>query len=735
MAAFLYRIGHFSYRRWFLVLPIWIALIVGAGITSSAVSRPFVDAFSIPGSPAVAAQNVLQSTFPASANLQSGTSDVVVQTTNGTTLDTPANTAKISAIVAGLKDLPQVGSSGRTGITNPTSPTAKGSLNADRTIGVIHVVFDVKTQDVKTATQTAFGKVLASGRTSGLTVEGTGAGNAPAATPPTETIGIGVALIVIILTFAALLASAMPIMTAVVGIVLSTLLITAATSFLSLSSSTTGLSTMIGLAVGIDYSLFVISRYRDELRRTDDRAVAAGRAVGTAGMSVVFAGLTVIIALCALSVTGLSFLSQMGFGAALTVALAVLVALTALPAFLGLFKSAVFRPRVPGLRRQDVPNTKPTTGSTVIATLLRRPLLFLVAAVIVLIGAAIPITNLQLGMNLTAQADKPAVALETKAFGAGKSSPLIVVINQQGGNLAAATTQIKQDVSAMANVAPNGIVGPVRNPKGDAAQFIVVPSSGPNSSQTTAVLKDIRRSASTVSKDTQTYVGVAGEAAIYSDLSAKLTSSLIPYLAIVVGLAFLLLMAVFRSILVPLIAAGGFLLSIAATFGLTVAIFQDGWLGIISSSDTGPLISFMPIFLIGIVFGLAMDYQVFLMSRIREEHVKGAEPQEAIKAGYTHGVRVITAAAIIMIAVFAGFSLSPDVFLKSIGFALALAVFFDAFLVRMIIIPTAMALLGQNAWWLPAWLDKLLPAIDIEGSHLHPTKSTATHVQPSLDPA
>jgi putative drug exporter of the RND superfamily len=739
MASLLYRIGRFSYRRWWLVLALWIIAAIGLGGLASSISKPFEDNFNLPDSQAVKAQEVIQREFPSVGDTDASTATIVLQSRNGQPLDTGANHAAVEAVVAKLQEIGQFTAEQRAAVVDPTTgPAAAQTLSSNHAVAILQLTFDAHRDGADSGvTDATIDTVTAAkeiGRSAGLVVESAGSANEVAVEPPSELIGILVAIVVMIITFASLLAAAMPLGAAIIGIVMTTSIISIGTAFLTLGTSTTGLATMIGLAVGIDYSLFVISRFRAELVHTRDRAHAAGIATGTAGSAVVFAGATVVIALVALNLTGMSFLAQMGMGAAVTVVLAVLVALTVLPALLGLFKSAVFKPRIPLLWTPEKAQRR-TLGGRVGVALTKRPLLFLIPAGAILLLAAIPLTKIQLGLDVVPQSDKAAVAIEHQAFGAGKSSPLVVVVDggDQAGTTAAAN-RFAQSAAGLAHVAPNGVIGPVLNPAKTAAQFLVISDSGPSTPETSQLLQDVRAVSGDVSAATGAYVGVGGVAAIQADFSDALTSKLPIYLVVVVGLAFLLLVIVFRSVIVPLVASLGFLLSIAATFGVTVGVFQLGWFGWIGPEDRGPIMVFMPIFLIGIVFGLAMDYQVFLTSRMREEYHHGATPVEAIRTGYRTGARVVTAAAVIMISVFAGFTLSTETFLKLMGFSMAAAIVFDAFLVRMVIVPAVMALLGHRAWWMPRWLDKVLPKIDVEGEKLRPAAAVAP-ARPATVPA
>lgn len=499
---------------------------------------------------------------------------------------------------------------------------------------------------------------------------------------------------------------------------------TTASGFADLSSFTPVLAIMIGLAVAIDYSLFILARYRHELTLTDDREEAVGRSVGTAGSAVVFAGATVLIALVALRVVGIPFLSQMGAAAGFAVFIAVLIALTFLPAMLGLYKGKAFAGKVKFVNTTDPedPNAKATNGLRWARFLVKRPALGLIGGIVLLGVIAGPTTGLSLALPSTATADpstpaRQAYDIVDEGFGPGRNGPLLVIADASGvaeADRTASFGKVVETITGQSDVTNAQIIAV--NPAGDTAQILVTPSSSPNSEQTKDLVANIRNAEPGVQASDGVSYGVTGQTALELDVSERLQDALIPYLAVVVGLAFVLLMLVFRSILVPLTATLGFLLSVLATFGATVFIFQEGGLGLISNPQ--PIVSFMPIFLIGVVFGLAMDYQVFLVSRMREEFVHGAAAKDAVVNGFKYGARVVTSAAVIMISVFAAFIAEPDSFIKSIGFALAAAVFFDAFVVRMVLIPSVMALMGDKAWWLPKWLDKILPNVDIEGAKL-----------------
>ena len=573
-------------------------------------------------------------------------------------------------------------------------------------------------------------------RDAGLTVEANGSGSQTQEMGggSSELIGIAIALIVLLLTFGSFVAAGLPILTAVFGIVLGLTGITAMTAFMDVSSSTTILATMIGLAVGIDYTLFILARYRTELHHTDDREEAVGIAVGTAGSAVVFAGLTVLIALSALSVVGIPFLTAMGLAAAATVLIAVLVALTLLPAILGLLKSKAFGGSFRRYQpKRDEDGRVLNNGVRWARFVGKRPVALALLVVVGLGALAIPLKDLHLAFptDSTASTDttqRKASDLMTEAFGPGREGPLLAVVDGRDIADDDARGDAFQDVADVGRRPGRRRQRPGRRhqrgvrrgrQRHDAGHRRARADHARRPARTTPPPRTCSRPCATASPasrtQTGTDIGITGQTAIQTDVSERLSDALPIYLAIVIGLAFILLMIVFRSILVPLTATIGFLFSVLATLGATVLIFQEGTFGLMQGQ---PIVSFMPIFLIGVVFGLAMDYQVFLVSRMREAHVHGMSTREAVVDGFRNSARVVTAAAAIMTAVFAAFMLQDDAIAKSMGFALAAAVVFDAFIVRMVLIPATLYLLGEKAWWLPKWLDRILPNVDVEGEKL-----------------
>ena len=444
-----------------------------------------------------------------------------------------------------------------------------------------------------------------------------------------------------------------------------------------------------------------------------------------------FAGLTVVIALTGLTVVGIPILTEMGIAAAVTVAVAVLVAITLLPALLGFAGLRVLGRR--SMRRAaGSPEVLPTKWLRWPRFIARRPLAVLIGAVTLLVVIALPALDLRLGLPDDSTAgpsttQRKAYDLLAAGFGPGFNGPLTLVLDATGNADATAAAQtVAADIQALPDVL---FVAPaVFNAAGDTAILSVIPASGPSAPETVRLVSDIRAAAPAIAAATGIGVGVTGQTAIVIDISRKLGDALLPYLLVVVGLAFILLTLVFRSLWVPLTATLGFLLSVAATFGAVVAVFQWGWFsGLFGVEQPSAIVSLLPVFMIGVVFGLAMDYQVFLVTRMREEHVHGLGATDSVITGFGHGAPVVTAAAIIMMGVFGGFILGADALIKSIGFAFAIAVLFDAFVVRMTIVPSVLVLLQERAWWLPRWLDRILPDVDVEGAKLE--HRTSTHVE------
>ncbi|WP_433661006.1 MMPL family transporter [Nocardia sp. CA-128927] len=746
MSVYLYRWGKFAFRRKWIVLPVWLILFVILGGLGSQLSKPMTNDFSMPDLPSARANDILDKHFPgasAAFKFDAVTGTYVVGAPAGQKLTDPANRTAVDAFIAKLGELDIVDHSKP--IMNPVEAAEKMGCLADPdpgkcsgaplnvlsktvpdSVAVMNVPFTIKKfTDVTDKERDAAYAVAADARNAGLTVEMSGsiAMKQEAPSGKSEMIGMGVALVVMIVAFGAIVAAFVPIITAIVGLGASISLITLGTSVIEVPSFTTFLASMIGIALSIDYALFIVSRYKHELAVQDSAEEAAGTALGTAGSAVVFAGLTVIIALGGLSIVGVQFMTFMGLGGAIAAGFAVLTAITLMPALLGAFGRSLFKPKLPIVAQHDPEDDHSVTNGMRFGRLIgKAPWLALGLSVLVLGALAAPAAGLNLGLpgddsQPKTSTIRKAYELRTEGFGEGSNGVLNVAADLSKvpvENRDNAVKALRDKLSAYPGM--DYVTEPKWSEDKQGVLLDGVPKSGPNNQATKDLVSDARSAEGQLQAEFGIEYGITGSTAIYADVDHVLLGKIVPYLAIVAGAAFVLLILVFRSILVPLTAALGFLLSMGATFGATVLIFQQGKFGLIE--DPHPLISFLPIMLIGLVFGLAMDYQVFLVTRMREEFVNGKSPKEAVVAGYHHGARVVTSAAIIMITVFGSFLLETDVTAKSFGFALAAGVLFDAFIVRMVLIPSLLILMGKWAWWMPKWLDRIIPDIDVEGAKL-----------------
>ncbi|KAA1424498.1 MMPL family transporter [Mumia zhuanghuii] len=720
MSWYLYRLGRWSFRHRKGVLVAWLLALVLAGTGAATLSGKTSDNFSMPGLESVEAFDLMKERNPDAA-ADGATARIVFQAPEGSKITDPEFASVVTQTVTDL--------GGEDGVISAVDPFQAQQVSPDETVAYTTISYDTQSIDLSEAQVDALEEAPDAGREAGMTVEvGGDALQEMPETGSSELIGIVVAMVVLLITFGSLIAAGMPLLTALIGVGIGISGITALTGFMSLGSTTPILATMLGLAVGIDYALFIVSRYRSEVIAGREPEEAAGRAVGTAGSAVVFAGLTVVIALAGLSVVNISILTEMGLAAAATVAISVLIALTLLPALFGFAKRRITKGKIPGLRQHDPEaddhSGKPTMGQRWAGLVSRRKGVVAVVGVLVAAVASIPVLSLQESLpdDGTAAVDttqRKAYDMISESFGAGANGPLLVVVDTKDAAdpdaaVAAATAAIEGIDTKVGAVVPAQVI-----PNADLATITVIPTSGPAEAATQDLVHEIRDAVSGVNADTGADVLVSGQTAVSVDVSEKLADALPVYLALVVGLAFILLILVFRSILVPLSAVVGFLLTVGIALGATVAVFQWGWLSGLFGVDTpGPIISILPLLMVGILFGLAMDYQVFLVSRMREDYVHTGDAQTSVVTGFSHSARVVTAAAIIMISVFGSFIISPMAMIKPIGFGLAFGILADAFLVRMTLIPAFMAIAGKSAWWLPAWLDRLIPNLDIEGDQL-----------------
>ncbi|MUN35337.1 MMPL family transporter [Actinomadura litoris] len=722
MATLLHRLGRTAFRCRLRFLTGWLALLFLVGGAFAAYGSHLDSEATIPGSESQEGIDLLERSLPEATGV---TAQLVFAAPPGKTVDDPAHKARIRDAVREARSAPQV--------AEVTDPFKTGSISADRRTALAQVLYPIKRDVLEDSSVTALEDIAATARSGGLRAEvgGTVYSTAGMEAGVGEAIGVGVALVVLVLTFGSLLAAGLTLLTAVAGLAIGLLGLMLVSNVATISDTAPSLALMVGLAVGIDYTLFIGSRHRSQLAEGMAAEESAARAVATAGGAVVFAGLTVIVALAGLSVVGIPFLTVMGLAAALTVLMAVAAAITLFPALLGLAGERL-RPR-PG-SRAGRPGRAGAGGLRWARLVTRRPLVTIPVVLLALGAMALPALRLDLAMPDNGTADpastqRKAYDLISDAFGPGSNGRLLILVQTRGGDPVRAADRVAGGLDIRG---VKSIGDPERGGDGRTAVVNLVPEQGPRSEATQGLVRRIRARTPALGAAADARVLVTGSTPAAIDVSDRLRDSLPPFTAVVVGLSLLLLLLVFRSVLVPIKAAAGFLLSAGAAFGAVVAVFQWGWLArLFGVATTGPVFSFMPIVVIAVLFGLAMDYQVFLVSRIREEHVHTGRPREAVLTGARHTGRVITAAALIMFAVFASFVTTDDLTLKPIALGLAAGVLADAFLVRMTLVPAVLALTGKAAWWIPRRLDRILPDLDIEGARLG---RPAAHADPAAEP-
>jgi RND superfamily putative drug exporter len=719
MSSYLYRLARFAYQRRRLVLGLWLVAAIAAIAIAQASGGKTNDTFSIPGTESQNAATVLTTKLPA---FSGGQTSIVFATQHGPGKVTgAADKAAIESAMAGLKSIPQVSA--------VTTPFESKLISPSGTIALGSVQWSVPGTSVTDANLDAVKAALQPLQAKGIQVEYNGSvypGWRVAISETPELIGIVIAFIILMITFGAFAAAGMPILGAIVGVITTLMGITAVASVVTIASASTTVALMLGLSCGIDYGLFILSRHRTNLLNGMTPEESVPLAVGTAGSAVVFAGLTVMIALCGLTVVGIPFLTVMGLAAAASVAVALLIALTLVPALLGFagMKVAKFT-RLPllGARaertaRRSAADPDSPAGARWARFVVRRRVPVLIGAIALLGALAIPALSVQLGLpgaasDPASSTDRQAYDLTTEGFGAGFNGALLVVA--QDVSRPAATSQIAAALTKLPDVAT---VTPVTTHNG-IALIKVIPKSGPNDPVTATLVNTIRGDRAAIEGGTGAHVLVGGTTASNIDVSSKLSAALPIFLIVVVGLAFILLTFAFRTILVPIKSILGFLLSIAAALGAQVAMFQWGWGQHIFGITPSETISFLPIIMLAIIFGLSSDYEVFVVSRIKEEFTKYGDARRAVERGTGKSARVVTAAALIMFSIFVAFMFTSNPTIKAIGFSFAAGVFLDAFVVRLTLVPAVMAIVGSRIWYHPRWFARYVPDPDIEGKRLN----------------
>lgn len=724
------RWASFAVRRRWRVLGAWVLLIVLLGVTGVAAGGDFTDNFSLPGTESQRATDLLEERFPSQAG---DSATMVFQAPAG--INDPTVRQQIDGVLAEAATLPEV-----SGVVSPYDNPA--AISADGTIAYATIQYAKLTPDMNVEDLQLLVDLVERSSTDGLLVEAGGQVVQQVEQPEfggTEFIGVGAAMIILLIAFGSVVAMGLPIATALAGLFAGMLGIGIAAAVVDIGTFTPAFGAMIGLGVGIDYALFVVTRYREGLHSGFSVEESVVRSVDTAGRAVAFAGIVVIIALLGLYAIGIAFIAAIGLAAAIVVGFSILVALTLLPALLGFAGHKVDRLRIPGLHTVETPGQR-TVWFRWSEQIQKRPWPWLVASAGVLVLLALPLLDLRLGFsdasnNPESWHTRRAYDLLTDGFGPGFNGPLLLVIEDQDGVDPAFLDQLAatlRQTEGVAAVEPAHI-----NEAGDTAILQVLPTTSPQDKDTPDTVRNLRENViPQVVADTGNTVYVGGLTAALIDIGDKITSRMPIFFVLVIGLSMILLAAVFRSVVIPIKAALMNLLSIGAAYGLLVAIFQWGWgKELFGVAKTGPIEVFLPMMLFAILFGLSMDYEVFLLSRIREDYVRTGDSRVAVAHGLSATARVIAAAAAIMVCVFLSFVLGEDRIIKEFGLGLASAIFIDATIVRLALVPATMELLGDWNWWLPRWLDRALPRLNIEGNVPHLPAPPARQPEPAGQPA
>jgi RND superfamily putative drug exporter len=711
MSIYLYRLARWCIRGRWAVLAGWIVIAITTVVVATALGGKTNGDLGIPGTEADQAQQVLAAKLPA---LAGGSTQVVFATTGQDINDAPYS----AGVEQAVRDLRTIGQ-----VTAVTDPFTTRSISPDGHVALASVEFTVAASDVDPANVTAVQNATAPARAAGIQVEYAGSVSPtppPALSELPEIIGIVVAFLILLIALGAFGAALLPLVAAIVGVITTLMALTAIAAAVSVPSSSTTVALMLGLSCGIDYGLFIVSRHRSNLLSGLTVEESAARAAGTAGSSVVFAALTVIVALCALAIPGIPFLTTMGLAAAGSVLIALLISLTLTPAVIGIAGKRVAKFVTTSMRRQALATVKDpdrTLGARWARFVVRHRIPIVIGGLVVIVVMAVPATSLRLGLpgagsQPTSTTARRAYDLTTDHFGPGLNGVLLVVA--QGVRTPAEAAPIRDALAAQPDVASASTAAVASG----TAVFDVVPKTGPTDPATTALVNVIRDNRTSIAGGTHARILVGGLTASNIDVSAKLASALPVFLLVVILLALLLLTFAFRTILVPIKSIIGFLLSICASFGALVAFFQWGWGQSLLGVTPGPIVSFLPIILLAIVFGLSSDYEMFVVSRIKEDYTRTGDARGAVERGTARSTRVVTAAALVMVAIFVAFLAADDPTIKSIGFSFAVGVFIDAFVVRLTLVPAVMAVIGKKMWYHPRWFARHVPDPDIEGERL-----------------
>jgi len=717
VSVYLYALARFAFRRRRLVLGVWLAAAVAAIVLAHASGGKTNDNFTIPGTESQQVADLLTQKVPALSGAQT---QVVFATSGSAKVTDPSVQAAIESSLTRLKGGPQV--------VSVSDPFQAHAISPNGQVALSQVQYSAVPANIENSSLDALETEVVPARSAGVQVEFSGSvypGWSVAPSEAPELIGIILAFFILLITFGAFVTAGLPILTAIIGVVTTLMGVTAVASVVTIASASTTVAIMLGLSCGIDYGVFILYRHRNNLLTGMEVEESVALAAGTAGSSVVFAALTVIIALCGLSVAGIPFLTVMGLCAAVAVLVALLIALTLLPAMLGFAGEKIAKFIDSPLRRGHhervarIAANEPgrTFGASWARFVVRFRVPILLAGVALLVLLAVPFTSIELGLpsgssQPTSNTSRRAYDLTTDAFGAGFNGPLLVTADpvtdpSYTDGLVTELTKLPDVANVSALVTTN-----------QTSVIRVVPKSGPNDQATADLVNQIRGDRATLEGDSGAQVLVGGTTASNIDVSSKLGSALPIFLVVVVGLAFLLLTFAFRTILVPIKSIIGFLLSFMAAIGAQVALFQWGWGRHLFGITPSETISFLPIIMLAIIFGLSSDYEMFVVSRIKEDFTKTGDARGAVERGTGLAARVVTAAALIMFTIFVAFMFTNDPTIKAIGFSFAAGVFLDAFVVRLTLVPATMAIIRSKLWYHPQWFAKYVPDPDIEGARL-----------------
>jgi putative drug exporter of the RND superfamily len=715
------RLGQGAARHHWAVIGGWIAAAVILTVIAAGHGGQTHDVFTIPGTQSQRAVDVLARDFPAA---NGATAQVVFRSRSGP-LTNPKPAAAIAATVAGLGKVPHVKA-----VTDPTSPLFASELSPDKTIGYATVAFGTDVAGLPADTFAALQRAGVPADRAGLDVE-YGGEVVDVLNPPksaisdhADEIGLAIAVVILIIALGSVVSMAVPITLALFALTCSSLVLKILEAHATIGLVAPILGTMIGLGVGIDYSLFIVSRHRQNLVDGMDVEASAGRALATSGSAVLFAAITVCMALCGLALLRIPYVTTLGFSAAMYVAITVLAAMTLLPAMLGLLGTRIGALAV---GHRDATEPKATLSARWAAQVARRPIAFCGISLAILLLCASPLFSIHLGFPTDASApssttQRRAYDLMQQGFGPGANGPLLMVASLPHAPKSDPALQTDLDRLAKAVGAAKGVAAasaPILSPDGTVAIVEVTPKTSPNDPATTTLVRSLRSevvpAATATGAISSDRVVIGGATAENIDLADILQARLFAFIGCVIAGAFVLLTMVFRSLFVPFKAAVMNVLSIGAAYGVIVAVFQWGWAkDVIGLQETVPIIAFVPVMMFAILFGLSMDYEVFLLSRIREDFDRTGDSRQSVVNGLAATARVISAAALIMISVFLAFVTNPSPTVKMIGLGMAAAVFIDATIVRMMLVPATMELAGKINWWCPAWLDRMLPHIEID---------------------